>query len=30
MLIQVIDNGPGVNDPANMFESFISAKEEWH
>jgi len=27
MSIQVIDNEPGVNDPANMFEPFISAKK---
>ena len=27
MSIQVIDNRPCVSDPANMFEPFISAKE---
>lgn len=26
MLIQVIDNGPGVDDPENIFEPFISTK----
>jgi signal transduction histidine kinase len=28
MLIQVIDNGPGVDDPENIFEPFISTKKK--
>jgi nitrogen-specific signal transduction histidine kinase len=27
MSIQVIDNGPGVDDPKNIFEPFISTKK---
>ncbi len=28
MSIQVIDNGPGVDDPENIFEPFISTKKK--
>ena len=28
MLIQVIDNGPGLDDPENIFEPFISTKKK--
>ena len=28
MSIQVIDNGPGVDDPAKLFEPFFSTKKE--
>lgn len=28
MLIQVIDNGPGVNDPDRIFDAFMTTKEK--
>ena len=28
MLIQVIDNGPGVDDPDRIFDSFMTTKEK--
>jgi C4-dicarboxylate-specific signal transduction histidine kinase len=28
MLIQVVDNGPGVNDPDRIFDAFMTTKEK--
>jgi signal transduction histidine kinase len=28
MLIQVIDNGPGVHDPERIFDAFMTTKEK--
>jgi C4-dicarboxylate-specific signal transduction histidine kinase len=28
MVIQVIDNGPGVNDPEKIFDAFVTTKEK--
>jgi hypothetical protein len=28
MLIQVIDNGPGVDDPERIFDAFMTTKEK--
>src|SRR5580692_13136208 len=28
MAIEVIDNGPGVNDPEKIFDAFVTTKEE--
>jgi signal transduction histidine kinase len=28
MLIQVIDNGPGVDDPERIFDTFMTTKEK--
>jgi signal transduction histidine kinase len=28
MVIQVIDNGPGVNDPERIFDAFVTTKEK--
>jgi C4-dicarboxylate-specific signal transduction histidine kinase len=30
MLIQVIDNGPGVHDPERIFDAFMTTKGERH
>jgi signal transduction histidine kinase len=28
MLVQVIDNGPGVHDPERIFDAFVTTKEK--